>query len=73
MKFIKILNGETVELIDKEKRSSKLERLIKELRGINSKGAAGTDEKLNVKHSNELVNLISKLKEDYERVKTNIK
>lgn len=29
MKFIKILNGETVELIDKEKRSSKLERLIK--------------------------------------------
>lgn len=68
----KILNGEEVELIDKEKRASKLERLIKELRGINSKGAAGTDEKLNVKHSEELVSLISKLKEDYERVKTNI-
>ena len=68
----KILNGEEVELIDKEKRASKLERLIEELRGINSKGAAGTDEKLNVKHSEELVSLISKLKEDYERVKTNI-
>lgn len=68
----KILNGEEVELIDKEKRASKLERLIKELRGINSKGAAGIDEKLNVKHSEELVSLISKLKEDYERVKTNI-